>query len=81
MLSMTKDSKLKPQDAIKMAVNFFGAKGLGLILKEEDNCSVYFEGAGGGVRVTAAGAKKGSKIDIETTEWESQVKDFLAKLK
>jgi len=81
MLSMTKDSTLKPEQVIKRAVDFFGSKGLGLIIKEEDKCTVYLEGGGGGVRVFAAEAKKGSKIDVETREWESQVKDFLALLK
>lgn len=81
MLSMTKQSKLKPQDVIKKAVTFFGAKGLGLIVKEEDNCSVYLEGAGGGVRISATEVKKGSHVDVETTEWELQVKDFMAALK
>lgn len=81
MLSMTKESKLKPEDVIKRAVIFFGSKGLGLILKEEDKNSVYLEGGGGGVRVTASTGKKGSTVDVETREWESQVKDFMAVLK
>jgi hypothetical protein len=81
MLNVTKESMLKPNDVIKRAVNFFGAKGLGLIVKEEDNCNVYFEGGGGYVRVAAATGKKGSTVDVETMEWESQVKDFLALLK
>jgi len=81
MLSITKESKLKPEQIIKSAVNFFGAKGLGLIVKEEDTCSVYLEGGGGGVRVKAAVSKKGSTVDLETREWESQAKDFLASIK
>lgn len=81
MLSMTKESMLKPEQVIKRAVDFFGAKGLGLIIKEEDKNSVYLEGGGGGVRVSATDGKKGSTVDVETREWESQVKDFLALLK
>ncbi len=81
MLSMTKESKLKPEDVIKRAVNFFGPKGLGLLLKEEDASTVYLEGGGGGVRVNASAKTKGSTVDIETREWESQVKDFLATMK
>ena len=81
MLSVTKESTLKPEDIIKRAVNFFGAKGLGLILKEEDKTSVYLEGGGGGVRVSTSAGKKGSVIDVETREWESQVKNFLATIK
>jgi hypothetical protein len=81
MLSITKNTFLKPEEVIKRAVNFFGPRGLGLIIKEEDTCSVYLEGGGGGVRVDAAAAAKGTKVDVETREWESQVKDFMAVLK
>lgn len=81
MLSMTKESVLKPEDVIRRAMDFFGSKGLGLTLREEESYSVYFEGGGGGVRVNAAESKKGSTIDVETREWESQVEDFLARIK
>jgi hypothetical protein len=81
MLSMTKNTKIKPEDVVKRAIGFFGPKGLGLKITEEESCSVYLEGGGGGVRVTAEAAAKGSKVDVETREWESQVKDFMTVLK
>lgn len=81
MLSITKESKLKPEDVIKRAITFFGPKGLGLTITEEESYSVYLEGGGGGVRVDAGPGKKGSKVDVETREWETQVKDFMAELK
>jgi hypothetical protein len=81
MLSVTKNSKLKPGDVIERAVNFFGPTGLGLKIVEQDKCNAVFEGGGGGVSVTAATIKKGSNIDVETREWESQVKDFLLTIK
>ncbi len=81
MLNISKESKLKPEDAIQKAVDFFGPKGFKLEIKEQDACSVYFEGGGGGVRVSAAASKKGSSVDIESVEWDFQVKQFLDKLK
>lgn len=81
MISLSKESKLKPDQVIKRAVDFFGAKGYGLILKEEDESSAYLEGAGGGVRVSTARTKKGSTVDVEAREWEIQAKDFIASLK
>jgi hypothetical protein len=81
MLSMTKNTKLKPEEVINRAVNFFGPKGFGLTIQEGDANSVYLEGGGGGVRVNASKAEKGTTVDIETREWESQVKNFLASLK
>jgi len=80
MLKIGKESKLKPQDVIKRAIEFYGAKGYGLILKEEDNCNVYLEGGGGSVRVSAATSKKGSSVDIESVEWDYQSKEFLGKI-
>ncbi|OGO00493.1 MAG: hypothetical protein A2Y90_05800 [Chloroflexi bacterium RBG_13_52_12] len=81
MLRVSKESKLTPKDAIKKAVDFFGPKGYGLELKEQDSCNAYFEGGGGSVRVNAASSKKGSTVEVEAVEWEIQAKDFLAKIK
>lgn len=81
MLSITKESILKPEVIIQRAVGFFGPKGLGLAVIEQDNCNAYFEGGGGSVRVTAATSEKGSNVDIEAVEWESQTKDFLFTIK
>jgi hypothetical protein len=80
MLKIAKESKLKPQEVIKRAAAFFGPKGYGLILKEEDNCNAYFEGGGGSVRVSAATGKKGSSVDIESVEWDYQAKEFLNRI-
>ncbi len=80
MIKISKESKLKPKEVIKRAVAFFGPKGYGLELKEEDKCNAYFEGGGGGVRVSAATAKKGSSVDIESVEWDYQSKEFLGKI-
>jgi hypothetical protein len=81
MLSLTKDSRLKPEDVISKTVKYFGPNGYGLLVKEQDPGTVYLEGGGGGVRVLAQATEKGSKVDLETREWENQSKDFFASLK
>jgi hypothetical protein len=81
MISLTKNTFLKPEDVVKRAINFFGPKGLGLKITNEESCSVCLEGGGGDVRITAAAATKGTTVDVETREWESQAKDFMAVLK
>ena len=81
MISLTKNTKIKPEDAIKRAISFFGPKGYGLTIQEQDACSVALEGGGGGVNVSAAAAPKGSTVDVEAREWESQAKDFMTLLK
>jgi hypothetical protein len=80
MIKVSKESKLKPKEVIKRAIAFFGPKGYGLELKEEDKCNAYLEGGGGSVRVSAATAKKGSSVDVEAVEWEYQSKEFLGKI-
>ena len=81
MLKVGKESKLKPEEAIKRAVAFFGPKGYGLEVKDEGNCCATFEGGGGSVRVSASASKKGSSVDIESVEWDYQTRQFLDKLK
>jgi len=80
MIKVSRESKLKPEEVIKRAVAFYGPKGYGLELKEEDKCNAYFEGGGGSVRVTAASTKKGSSVDIESVEWDYQSREFLGKI-
>ncbi|MDD5339128.1 MAG: hypothetical protein PHG35_06960 [Dehalococcoidales bacterium] len=80
MINLSRESKLEPEEVISRAVAFFGPKGYGLELKEEDKCNAYLEGGGGSVRVTAATAKKGSSVDIESVEWDYQAQEFLGKI-
>jgi hypothetical protein len=83
MLSLESKSKLKPEEVIARAVKFFGPGGYGLEIKSQDDCCAEFEGGGGAVeiRVEPAAKGKGSTISLETREWESQVKDFVTRIK
>jgi hypothetical protein len=81
MLNIETTSKLSPEDAIKRAVKFFGPQGYGLKVKEQAPCCVEFEGGGGGVAVTASAEGKGSKVELESREWDYQVKEFIQKIK
>jgi len=81
MLSLSTKSKHSGEEVIKRAVKYFGPGGYGLKVVEEGNCCASFEGAGGGVRVTATEQKKGSTVDIESREWDFQAKEFLDKVR
>jgi hypothetical protein len=61
MLSITKESKLKPETVIKNAVNFFGPDGYGLKIREQAEDTVYLEGGGGGVRISPPRVKREAK--------------------
>ena len=77
MIRMAKQTRLKPDDIIVRAVEFFGEKGEQLKERERNRCCVYFEGVGGYVMISIAEENKKRTLDIETREYEYQVKRFL----
>jgi hypothetical protein len=75
-----KESKLSPDKVLEKAREFFGPGGLGLEVKEEGEGCATFEGGGGHVFVSACEKGKGSEVDLETREWDYQVKQFMGKI-
>ncbi|RPI79826.1 MAG: hypothetical protein EHM45_01345 [Desulfobacteraceae bacterium] len=73
-----KETKLAPEKVLSKAVEFF--KQTGLNLKQQDDCSASFEGGGGHVIITAEPKGSGADVDLETREWDYQVKEFMKKL-
>ena len=80
MLKIAIKTKLSPEEAIKRAVEFFGPGGYGLEVKEEGVNCAYFEGGGGGVRVTTCVEGKETSVEMESREWDYQVKQFIGKI-
>ncbi|MFC1939624.1 hypothetical protein ACFLXO_02935 [Chloroflexota bacterium] len=81
MLKLATNTKLTPEEAIKRAVDFFGPGGYGLEVKEQSPNCAYFLGGGGGVNVTACAGDKGTSVEVESREWDFQVKAFVGKIK
>jgi hypothetical protein len=81
MMRVSTKSKHPPEEVIKRAVKYFGPEGYGLEVKDQDECCAEFEGGGGGVRVTATAEKKGSRVDVESREWDFQTREFLEKIR
>ncbi len=80
MLKMVTTTKLSPEEAIKRAVEFFGPNGHGLEIKNQAADCAYFEGGGGGVDVTACTEDKGTSVELESREWDYQVREFIGKI-
>ena len=80
MIRMAKQTRLKPEEIIARAVEFFGEKGEQLEERERNPCCVYFNGGGGYVSISIAEESKKRTLDIETREFEYQVKRFLKML-
>ena len=80
MVRMGKETELSPQDVVEQAKAFFGPGGMGLDVIERGPNSVEFVGGGGFVLVRVDTADRGSDIDIQTREWDYDVKRFLGDL-
>jgi len=80
MIRMTKQTRLKPEEIIARAVKFFGENGEQLDEKDRSRCCIYFEGGGGYVAVSIVEERSARTIDVETREFEYQVKRFLEAL-
>lgn len=74
------ETKQSPKEAIQKAISYFGEGGLGLEAIEQDACCVSFEGGGGHVTVTASTGDKKTTVELETREWDFQVKQFMRKV-
>lgn len=80
MLKLSTTTRLKPADVVKQAEDYFGKRyGLKLLRKNETCAS--FEGGGGIVDIVTGTGAKGTTVDVESREWDSQITDFIAKLK
>jgi len=76
MASYYVESKLSPEAAIGKAVAFFGSR---LEQTEHNACCVRFEGGGGHVLVSVSSGDK-TRVDLETREWDYDVKQFMRRL-
>jgi hypothetical protein len=81
MLKLNVRTKSRPEEVVKKALEFFGPGGYGLKVTEQSDTCAYFEGGGGGVDVTTCTNNKGTSVDLETQEWEYQVKEFAREIK
>jgi len=78
MAKYGKETKLEANDVLRRAEEFFGTGGLGMKLVEQDECCLSFEGSGGHVTISAARCKPDrTEVDLETREWDYQVKKFM----
>ena len=71
------ETKLGTSEVLDRAAEYFGEGGLGLELSSRDECCVSLVGGGGHVTVTVTAGDK-TAVDLETREWDYQVKKFMA---
>jgi hypothetical protein len=81
MLKLNVRTKSKPEEVVKKALEFFGPGGYGLKVTDQSDTCTSFEGGGGGIDITTCSDDNGTSVDMETREWEYQVKEFAKKIK
>lgn len=77
MASYLMKSKSEPAKIMDQALKFFGPRGAGLDVKEQQENRLYFQGAGGYILVQASETAQGSEVELETREWDYSVKKFM----
>jgi hypothetical protein len=80
MINLETKTKLAPEEVAGRLKKFFGKGGLGLELTEEAPQCLTFEGGGGYVRATLCLDEGKTRINLETREWDYQVKEFVSGL-
>jgi hypothetical protein len=81
MLKLNVRTKRNPDEVVKKALEFFGPGGYGLQVTEHSDTCASFEGGGGSITVVTCTDNQGTSVDLETREWEYQVKEFARKIK
>lgn len=74
-------TSMTPDQVLDLAQAFFGPGGEGMTEQERGACCARFQGSGGHVMVTTAEENEKTAVDIETREWDYQVKRFMGRLK
>ena len=73
-------TRLSPEDTIDKAVSYFGEEGLGLDITDRGKRCVNFKGGGGHIDIITCRDKGKTEVDIETREWDIQVKSFMRQI-
>jgi len=75
-----KKTSRSAREVLDMAESFFGPGGEGLALREREACCATFAGAGGHVTINISEEGDRTDVDLETREWDFQVKKFMERL-
>ena len=78
-LRLSTNTKLSPAQAMEQAVRYF-AEELGLTVASQSAIAARFEGGGGHIQISAVATPQGTELELETMEWEIQVRQFASHL-
>jgi hypothetical protein len=82
MMRIGVKTKLSPDEVIQRASQFFGPdQGYGLKITDQDETHICLEGGGGSVDVLACAGDDGTDVDLVSTEWDAQLREFIEKIR
>lgn len=70
-------TRMSPEQAIALAEKHFAAGSAGLKITSKGEGSICLDGVEGYVTVTACRSGKKTTLDIETSQYDNSVKDFM----
>lgn len=73
-------TKKSPEEVVEQAKSTFGEGGLGLSVSATNPCCITFEGGGGHISVTTSEEADTTEVQLETREWDYQVKEFISQI-
>lgn len=76
MLNFEIKTKLEAAKVLRKLKEYFGEGGLGLEIASETPQCLSFEGSGGYVTAILCPEKNGTRVELETQEWEYHVRKF-----
>lgn len=82
MVNLESSTRLRPNEVIRRALEYFGPQGLGLEIARRELVKVQFTGGGGEVTVSVLldTVRGGTTVEVTAQEWERKAEDFLASL-
>ena len=80
MAAYTVETRRTPEQVIELAIAHFGEAGLGLSAEYLGPCCAFFQNGEGFVRVEARKGERRTKVDLETREWDHDVRRFMRRV-
>jgi hypothetical protein len=80
MIKLEIKTKLTQKELRERLKTFFGEGGLGLVMTDETEQCLFFEGGGGYVNATLCSENGKTRLELVTQEWDYPVKRFASEL-
>jgi len=80
MLRIAAKTKVTPQEAIKLAIGYFGTDNLKMTISEQTPEYALFVQGDGNVEVYASVQENVTVVEFVSREYETQVKEFIQKV-